>query len=764
MILKAVMLTNKYIRVTRYLVVSCIYLYSLFFLIPIIQAQTQYETASLSIQINNNNSLTALQNKLSHSEWLTGNNPVFKVEATGSVQSKLQVDTMPNGEIRFYLSITNSTRDSVVVSPVFPMLSGLAPVGGKSANLYFLFPRQGGWPMNEDNTILTEAYSGNFPLQFIDIYDTAKKEGIYMISQDTTNAPKQFYLNKLGGKISMGIKRRPRTVAPGETWTLPPIVLGAHRGDWHEAFFAYRKWLRTWYKPTTPRKQWFRDIYNFRQVFLHPIFGGKGAWNPVTKKIDLVKEVTESNEAFGGVEYVHIFDWGQTPQYGRTGDYDPWQYLGGIEQFQQQVQLLYKDGIHTGLYTEGYLVSKKSRIGKAKGSVWQMLDNMGKTYTRFGNSYYYMCPWVPGWRDYISGNIARAVAKTGVDGSYVDQYGFGWQYGCYNLSHGHGIRKTQISGELQVPWEAGLMKQVKDSLPKSKVTYTEEMSTDVSTQYQDGSFTYAMSVARTAEKHNPAWINIPRFALPDFKLFEILHVDSPMGNDTDGIKHVFFNGEGLWLEGPLNNVEWFPQTTRALIRKTHAILIANKEAFRSDSPVPGVPTLDSSIYANYFPVPHKKVWTFYNTSNKAYSGKILIIPHKNGAVYYDAWNEKYIYPHTGNGFDTVSLNLAGNDAGCLVVTVGKSLEPPEVQGVRVCRGNTATFNIENPKGSLAYNWYSVAKGGTSIGIGNKFTTPHLQSDTTYYVESSIKSGCPIDSVEGCTSGRTQVVAKVYPCD
>lgn len=638
----------------------------LLFSLHILKGQKRYETKQLLLKINNKQELTGIKNKISGSGWLPGNSPVFKIDAPGSVRSKLHVETMPDGAIKLYLSVTNTSKDSVLVSPVFPMLRGLAPVDSRAEELNYFFPRQGGWAMNEDNVRLSAPYSGKFPLQFIDLYSTGKGGGIYLISQDTINTPKQFYLDKKNGKIDMGIIQRPRVLKAGETWSFPPVVLGAHADDWHEAFFAYKRWLNSWYRPYTPRKQWFLDIYNFRQVFLHPIFGDEGAFVPATKKIDLVKKISEDQKAFGGVDYVHIFDWGQTPRYGRAGDYDPWEYLGGTESLRRQIALLREQDIKVGLYFEGYLVDKKSRIGKAKGLAWQALNSKGESYRRFGNTYYYMCPSATGWENYMSKTIEKSLARTGADGAYLDEYGFGWQYGCYNPEHGHSTAITKIQGGLEVPGETKLMKQVKDALPENKVTYTEEMPTDVSTQYQDGSFTYAVSMARQKDRHNPACINLPRFALPHFKLFEILHVDAPFGNDTDGIKSVFFNGEGLWLEGPLNNPKWFPQAVRALIRKTHTILIANKDAFCSDSPVPGVTTLAAGIYANYFPAPDKNVWTLYNVRDRPYTGAILRAPHKVGTVYYDAWNKKYIYPRVEDGFDILELTIASKDAGCVV--------------------------------------------------------------------------------------------------
>ncbi len=73
--------------------------------------------------------------------------------------------------------------------------------------------------------------------------------------------------------------------------------------------------------------------------------------------------------------------------------------------------------------------------------------------------------------------------------------------------------------------------------------YSEETPVDVTTQYQDGSFTYAMSTASTTPSSVP--LNTVRFALPDFKTIEILYCDKPTGSWATGVRWVFFNGEAI---------------------------------------------------------------------------------------------------------------------------------------------------------------------------------------------------------------------------
>ena len=76
---------------------------------------------------------------------------------------------------------------------------------------------------------------------------------------------------------------------------------------------------------------------------------------------------------------------------------------------------------------------------------------------------------------------------------------------------------------------------------------------------------------------------------------------------------------------------------------------------------------------------------------------------------------------------------------------------PVVNGVTICSRNTATLNVQNPIAGYTYNWYAAASGGTSIGTGISFTTPVLNTATTYYVESVNLT---------CSSARTAAVVSI----
>ncbi|KKK59926.1 hypothetical protein LCGC14_3029490, partial [marine sediment metagenome] len=222
----------------------------------------------------------------------------------------------------------------------------------------------------------------------------------------------------------------------------------------------------------------------------------------------------------------------------------------------------------------------------------------------------------------------------------------------------HDAPGSQIAGEAQ------FLAELRAALPSRVVLYVEETPNDYTAQFLDGSFTYG--IAQSRNSLNEARVNLTRFALPDVKLFEIIRCDVPLGDDFEAVRHVFFNGEGIWLEGPLSKPEWFPAKIRALIARCHRILRANREAFCSLDPVPLVPTLKPSIYANKFPGERETVWTLFNAANRPANGELLRIAHVPTATYFDAWNERPLSPRIEGRWAYLSLLLGPREVGCVV--------------------------------------------------------------------------------------------------
>jgi hypothetical protein len=603
----------------------------------------------------------ALSNLLTHAEFLKSPGSLYRLEGDPRIKASLRIQPLTNGELELTLELSNPTTESLAVKPIFPVLEGIGSEG--DGGLSYCFPQQGA-VSDIEPAHLTREYSAGFPMQFMDVYQEVNG-GIYLATHDKSNQPRKYFLEKKE-KITMGVVYQQKLLKPRETWVLTGVV-GAHQGDWHDAFLAYRRWLRTWYQPESPRQAWFQDVFNFRQIFLHPNLGAPGAFDPATKEYSIDEQLAADMAAFGGVDYLHIFDWALDPNHGRVGDYNTWGYLGGAECFHDQIAKVQAHGIHVGLYFEGYLVDHRSEILKTVGTDWQLLSARGIPYARYGRGYVYPCPYVDAWKTYLTSACSSAIQKSGADGVYIDEYGFGWQYPCNNPAHNHPLPAGQMEGE------AEMLRALRKAIPKGKVLYTEETGTDVTSQYQDGSFTYSVSVGRNHE--NPSRVNLFRFAVPGYKLFEIIRVDKPLGDDPEAVKNVFFNGEGIWLEGPLND-RWFPDSVRQVIAKTHRILRQYSEAFRCENSIPLVPTLEKGIFANEFPGDQKVVWTLYNGGNSAADGELLKVHHHSGAQYLDVWSGKPLSPRIVGEDAFLKLHLESHDTGCIVQEVTSWVSPP----------------------------------------------------------------------------------------
>ena len=98
--------------------------------------------------------------------------------------------------------------------------------------------------------------------------------------------------------------------------------------------------------------------------------------------------------------------------------------------------------------------------------------------------------------------------------------------------------------------------------------------------------------------------------------------------------------------------------------------------------------------------------------------------------------------------DTTFYVEAGGSGGtcnstrtAVTVTVTPAPAAPVVNAVSICAGSTASLQVQTPQAGLSYEWFATGSGGTAIATGTSFTTPALNSNTTYYVEAGTSGGC-----------------------
>lgn len=567
---------------------------------------------------------------------------------------ELSLDTRSPGLLRMTLSLRS--RESTGCTVTFPTLENIADSRG--ADVWYCFPRRGSVVANSP-IALREPYSGLMPLQFADVYGSSG--GVYLRTEDLDTTYRYFILQTDYRRVFVGCEYMEGSIGPEAEFRSVPSAIGFHAGDWHAALDAYKEWVGTWYRPDAPRKDWFRRVFNFRQQFPFRRYvpGGERYFDPATCEYSFDEGIEADRELFGGIDYLHLFDWGASSKYGRCGDYEPWDEIGGVDAFRDAVAKTQDAGVPVGLYIEGYLVDPQSKVGQAHGKEWELRDREGRPYPYFAPSMN-MCSAVKPWQDYLASVYRRVRSQTGAMGYYCDEMGFAdpWHF-CYSEEHGHPVPEPPSRGQRE------LLRKVRKAIGPEAVLYTEETPPDAITQHLDGSFSYVYSPA-VVRQWCDSHVNMTRFALPDFKTIQIINCDRPLGDHLTAVRRIFFNGEAIWLEGP---AEWFSPEVLEYIRRMHSVMREYADCFTSMSPVPLIPTGHPKVFANQFPGEGRTLWTLFNASYSTVRGEILAVKHVPGAVYYDPWNETFLEPSIYGDVALIFAELGPRGTGCVVQTV-----------------------------------------------------------------------------------------------
>jgi hypothetical protein len=579
---------------------------------------------------------------------------VAKVEQTGpeaatlslSLQpllpltATLQLAAVPEDELRMTLRL--QALDKLTAEPVilFPLLEGgQATPAARDTWLFYpcrgtlISQQPGSWSM---------PYGGMFPLQVMGLF-ASRGGGLYVRTEYTQIVDRRYEAQKTALGTTLAVRY--------PFWRGDPLnaVIGVNADDWHGQLAAYQRWRQSWFKPAAPRKEWFRRVFNFRQQFLSfAVPRNSGMFDPATKTFHLKEVLEHDRAAFGGVDYLHLFDWGWSPQSGRCGDYAPWDYLGGSDRFRQAIGELQQSGLPVGLYIEGYLVSPQSSLFK-RAQAWQVIKASGEPLEAFAPDIN-MCPWVQEWQAYLADVYARVRRETGALGYYLDEYGFAHDgHACYATTHGHPAPIYAAGGELQ------MTQKIRAALGPECALYTEETPCDVTMQWQDGSFTYA--IASLSDHLSPHHVNLTRFAVPDFKTIEIITCDRPLGENLEALRRILFNGEAIWLEGIAE--DWFDPRALEFIRRMHAVLSGHADCFTSLHPEALVPTCWEGLYANRFPAEDGKrcIWTIYWTGARTLRGPLLPVGHRPGVRYRELWEGRQLHVQRVGRQDLISATI-----------------------------------------------------------------------------------------------------------
>ncbi|MGI8550957.1 MAG: hypothetical protein ACR2PL_09255, partial [Dehalococcoidia bacterium] len=331
-------------------------------------------------------------------------------------------------------------------------------------------------------------------------------------------------------------------------------------------------------------------------------------------------------------------------------------------------------GTPMGLYLDSNLVSvKATTLTPEQIEAWAQRGEKGDKAANYDNSVS-MFLQAPGWRDYLAGRYASLARDIGPCGFYIDELGGSLpEHVHYTSRHGLVTPVPPTRGERQ------MLEQVRGALPPSTALYTEFYPPDTFLPFTDGAFSYLLMMrykgreafwtpGRDGEKSSdvvaPHYLNLMRFAFPDVKTFHMVYSTPLENGNWFLLRYPFFNGDGQYLKAETR--DHIDPAARAFYRKTLALQHAHADAFTSPDVEPLAPTQHPDLYANRFGTPNKTVWTLLNAGYHTLRGPLLVVAHRPGARYVDAWTGQPMAAKIRGRRAELSFAIGPRAVGCLV--------------------------------------------------------------------------------------------------
>jgi hypothetical protein len=572
-----------------------------------------------------------------------------------NLEARLDVTMGESAETIWRLEVRNVGDKPVKLKIAFPVLDGLRIGDDLQSNRYF--HGLNGSMMSELPIDLKAMYGYSLPV--MDVYDERAGGGFYIRVNDTDNLHKVLDLVKRMTKaemppkfhdvagdprgyadvlenvgVGMAVHYLQRELPPGAVFRSPPTVIGAHKGDWRASMEAYRDWVKTWYRQRARRPLWFRRVFAHKalhQRHYHP--------GDTYRLLDSLQP---------GDDMVNLNHWMES-----RGEYRVRADWNGAEPLRGEIRRAREIGVRTALYLEAVCVDRQSPIGMARGRDWAVLQN-GVRVTSEPTVEWNFCAGVVGWQDYLAETCARLLRETDCDAIYLDSVGLRY-YLCEDTDHDHPPGSGWYGSVER------LLQKVRHAMEEVKpdaVLYLEYLSTDVNTQYLDGSFSPCVSAGLALRERglnlSPTGTNLFRFYFPDFKFIEIVP------ETAEGIGLAFFNGNGVhgYLDDP---------AIRPLVERLSHIFREHRDAFTSDHPIPFVPTLQADIYAHAFPGKGKTLYTIYNANEEAIEGEILEVASEGDARFEELVREREVKVRSKGEKMVLSFRIEPREVLCVAV-------------------------------------------------------------------------------------------------
>jgi len=266
----------------------------------------------------------------------------------------------------------------------FPVMQKLSI--GETSDTHYLIPTQGSFFCIDDPSdhifYFTRSYDPKMP---IDIYNMEKDLGIYFqiisskLDFDFTN--KDDFKSKVFRLIQES----------GDKSVLLDCIISPHQGDWHEAFWAFKKYIRsnfdfTFYKRPVQEKYRQRFVSHFTYLYGHDIY------DPETNTFRINEFLDEDEMNFGGYDYMLLWHDYQRMGIDNRNQFDMYEDLpGGLEGVKEMVDKAHARNVQVFIPYKPWDIMngtadhfvREAKVAKAIGSDGVFLDTMSKSDNAF---------------------------------------------------------------------------------------------------------------------------------------------------------------------------------------------------------------------------------------------------------------------------------------------------------------------------------------------------------------------------------------------
>jgi Domain of unknown function (DUF6259) len=133
-------------------------------------------------------------------------------------------------------------------------------------------------------------------------------------------------------------------VLPGETYSLPRVVMSPFAGSWHRGVDVYRRWWDSWYK-RPPSPEWLDEPHSWQQIQLN-----SSEDDLRTAYRDLPMRVAQAARA--GVRAVQVTGWNNLGQDRNNPSHDTDPRLGTHQEFKDAIARIQKMGVRVILFNK----------------------------------------------------------------------------------------------------------------------------------------------------------------------------------------------------------------------------------------------------------------------------------------------------------------------------------------------------------------------------------------------------------------------------